>query len=48
MRVVVALDSFKGCLSSAEAGAAARAGVLAAVPDAEVRVVPVADGGEGT
>jgi glycerate kinase len=48
VRVVVALDSFKGCLSSAEAGAAARDGVLAAVPDAEVRVVPVADGGEGT
>lgn len=48
MKVVVALDSFKGCLSSAEAGEAARAGVLAAVPDADVRVVPVADGGEGT
>lgn len=48
MRVVVAMDSYKGCLSSADAGAAARAGVLAAVPDADVRVVPVADGGEGT
>jgi glycerate kinase len=48
MRVVVAIDSFKGCLSSADAGAAARVGVLAAVPDADVRVVPVADGGEGT
>jgi glycerate kinase len=48
MKVVVAIDSFKGSLSSAEAGEAARAGVLRAVPDAEVRVVPVADGGEGT
>ncbi|QZN86558.1 glycerate kinase [Cellulomonas sp. C5510] len=48
MKVVVALDSFKGCLSSAEAGDAARVGVLAAVPGADVRVVPVADGGEGT
>ncbi|HEY0217110.1 MAG TPA: glycerate kinase [Cellulomonas sp.] len=48
MKVVVAMDSFKGSLSSAEAGEAARTGVLRAVPDAEVRVLPVADGGEGT
>lgn len=48
MRVVVAIDSYKGCLSSADAGAAARSGVLAAAPDADVRVFPVADGGEGT
>ncbi|HEY0215469.1 MAG TPA: glycerate kinase [Cellulomonas sp.] len=48
LRVVVAMDSFKGSLSSAEVGAAARAGVLRAVPDARVRVLPVADGGEGT
>jgi glycerate kinase len=48
MKVVVAIDSFKGSLSSAEAGEAARAGVQRAEPDAEVRVVPVADGGEGT
>ncbi|WP_282946289.1 glycerate kinase family protein [Cellulomonas endometrii] len=48
MKVVIALDSFKGSLGSAEAGEAARAGVLRAVPDADVRVLPVADGGEGT
>ena len=48
MRVVVASDSFKGTLSSAEAGQAIRAGVLRIQPDAEVVVVPVADGGEGT
>jgi glycerate kinase len=48
MKVVIAIDSFKGSLSSAEAGEAARAGVLRAEPDADVRVVPVADGGEGT
>jgi glycerate kinase len=46
--VVVAIDSFKGSLGSAAAGAAARAGVLDADPDAVVVVVPVADGGEGT
>lgn len=48
MRVVVAIDAYKGCLTSAAAGAAARAGVLDADPRADVRVVPVADGGEGT
>ncbi|MCG7285063.1 glycerate kinase [Cellulomonas sp. ACRRI] len=48
MRVVVAVDAFKGCLSSADAGEAVAAGVRAAAPDAQVRVVPVADGGEGT
>ena len=47
MKVVAALDSFKGSLSSREAGEAAAAGVRAAVPGAEVVVVGVADGGEG-
>lgn len=48
MRVVIAIDSFKGSLSSMEAGYAAREGILCAVPNAEVIVKPLADGGEGT
>ena len=48
MKVVVAIDSFKGSLSSMEAGLAIKEGVLAAQPDAEVIVKPLADGGEGT
>ena len=48
MRVVVAMDSFKGCLSSLEAGQALREGILRADPSAEVLVRPLADGGEGT
>ncbi|WP_205687441.1 glycerate kinase [Cellulomonas endophytica] len=48
LRVVVAVDAFKGSVGSREAGAAVRAGVLAADPAADVRVVAVADGGEGT
>jgi len=48
LRVVAALDSFKGSLDSVAAGEAVRAGVLAADPTASVRVVAVADGGEGT
>lgn len=48
MNVVVALDSFKGSVSSAAAGEAVARGVLAANPGANVTVLPIADGGEGT
>lgn len=47
MRVVVAIDSFKGSLSSIEAGKAIADGIKS-VKDAEVIVRPIADGGEGT
>lgn len=48
LRIVAALDSFKGSVTSAQACAAVRKGVLRAAPAALVTVVPVADGGEGT
>lgn len=48
MRIVVASDSFKGSLSSAQVAAAAKKGILSIYPDAEVVEVNVADGGEGT
>ena len=48
MKVVVAIDSLKGSLSSLEAGEAIKTGVLKAMPNAEVAVRPLADGGEGT
>ena len=48
MKVVIAIDSLKGSLSSMEAGMAIKDGVLVAKPDAEVIVKPLADGGEGT
>ena len=48
MKVVAALDAFKGSLSSVDAGEAVRAGVLAVDPAAQVVVRAVADGGEGT
>ena len=47
MKVVVAMDSFKGCLSSAEANDAASKGITKAFPGAEIIQVPVSDGGEG-
>lgn len=48
MKIVIAADSFKGSLSSADAGHAAASGILRVFPDAEITVYPVADGGEGT
>lgn len=47
MKIVVAIDSFKGCLTSAEANQAAVEGVMRSSPDAEVVQIPVSDGGEG-
>ena len=48
MRFVVAMDSFKGSLTSLEAGNAVKRGIERACPEAEVTVIPLADGGEGT
>ena len=47
MNVVVAMDSFKGCISSQEAGQAVARGVRQALPDACVTVLTVSDGGDG-
>ena len=46
--VVVAVDSFKGSLSSGKACRAVQRGFFAADPDRDVITIPVADGGEGT
>lgn len=48
MRVAVAIDSFKGSLTSLEAGEAVKEGIKRVLENAEVRVCPLADGGEGT
>lgn len=48
MKVVVAIDSLKGSLTSLEAGVAIKQGILKVYPEAEVAVRPLADGGEGT
>lgn len=47
-KVVVASDSFKGCLSSAEVADAVEKGIHAVYPECEVVKLAVADGGEGT
>jgi len=48
LNIVAALDSFKGSLTSLEAGNAVKEGLLRRIPDAEVTVFAVGDGGEGT
>ena len=48
MKAVIAIDSFKGSLSSFEAGNSAAEGIRRVYPDAQIEVRPLADGGEGT
>ena len=48
VNIVVAIDSFKGSMTSLEAGEAACVGIKRVFPDAKVKVMPLADGGEGT
>ena len=48
MKAVIAMDSFKGSISSIEAGNAAAEGIRRVFPDADTIIKPVADGGEGT
>ena len=46
-KVIIAIDSFKGCLTSAEANEAAAEAIRSRMNDAEIVQVPVSDGGEG-
>ena len=48
MKIVIASDSFKGSLTSREAGEAVKIAASEVFPEAEVVVSPLADGGEGT
>ncbi|MDQ2799053.1 MAG: glycerate kinase [Armatimonadota bacterium] len=48
MKLILAPDSFKGSLTAAEAADAMASGIRQVFPDAEVVLLPLADGGEGT
>lgn len=48
MKIIIAIDSFKGSLSSISAAKAVASCALEVYPDSEVITLPVADGGEGT
>lgn len=47
MKIVVVIDSMKGCLSSTDANQAAADGIRSVFPDADIVQIPVSDGGEG-
>lgn len=48
MKIVIAVDSFKGSLSSLEAGIIIEKGIRKIIPEALMEVISVADGGEGS
>lgn len=48
MHVLIAVDSFKGSLSSQNAGEAITHGIQRVFPEATTEIIPMADGGEGT
>ena len=48
MKIVVAIDSLKGSLTSIQAGEAIEKGIKKVDLEAEVVIKPLADGGEGT
>jgi glycerate kinase len=48
MRIVIAPNAFKGSLSALEAATAIGEGIRIAIPDADLVLVPIADGGDGT
>lgn len=48
MRIIIAPQSLKGSLTAAEAGQAIATGVQVVYPQAQIDIVPIADGGEGT
>ncbi len=48
MRILIAPDKFKGTLSAREVADAIASGLRDVLPDAEIEIVPMADGGEGT
>jgi glycerate kinase len=48
MHIVVAPQALKGSLTAAQAGQAITVGIQTIYPQAEIRVIPMADGGEGT
>jgi glycerate kinase len=48
MKIVLAPQALKGSLDAAAVGQAMAEGVRLALPDAEIAIIPVADGGEGT
>src|SRR5690606_7464652 len=48
MKVLIAIDSFKGSITSKKASEAIASGIYDVYPEAEINRIPLGDGGEGT
>lgn len=48
MKIIIAPDSFKGSASAKEVGASVKRGIEAIIPYVKIKLIPLADGGEGT
>lgn len=48
MNILIAPDSFKDCMKAMDVAEALSRGFAKIIPDAEIRILPMADGGEGT
>ena len=48
MRILIAPDKFKGSLGAEEVAERIRAGIHSALPTAEIELLPLADGGDGS
>ena len=48
MRILIAPDKFKGSLTGQEVGEAISKGIKEILPEAEIRILPLADGGDGS
>ena len=48
MKILIAPDSFKDCLTAHEVSIFIEKGILKELPQAQIRILPLADGGEGT
>jgi glycerate kinase len=48
LKIVIAPDSYKGCASAITVARAIRDGIVKVFPNADISMVPIADGGEGT
>lgn len=48
MKILIAPDKFKGALNARQVAQSIAKGLLDVLPDAEIEIMPMADGGEGT
>ena len=48
MKILIAPDKFKGTLNARDVAQSVAKGLLEVLPDAQIEIVPMADGGEGT